>query len=317
MCTELNYRPRLFVTGDTHGPDGHGPDGYVNRFSLASFPEQTELTKEDTVLLAGDFGAVWDWDKRFVPADCRYLRYSGEPHRSDLPFGESKTEKKCLDWLAERPFTVAAVPGNHENYDRLYGAYPLVPFAGGTARKIRPNVYYLERGQVYTLAGRTVFAFGGAPSHDISGGILHPSDYAAWDDYRQALRTLRAGYDPFRIEHVSWWKEENPGRDEMDRGIKALNQAGWTVDLVLTHEAPDLILKEMDLDSGGLSDYLGQIMRRLSYRFWICGHYHIDTEFLAKQDRVRRHEGNAAAQSCQSREYILYDRILEIPWPEQ
>lgn len=317
MRTEPNRRPRLFVTGDTHGPDGHGPDGYVNRFNLASFPEQTELTREDTVLLAGDFGAVWDWDKRYIPADCQYLRYSGEPHRPSLPFGESMAEKRWLDWLSERPFTVAAVPGNHENYDRLYGAYPLVPFAGGTARKIRPNVYFLERGQVYTIAGRTVFAFGGAPSHDIYGGILRPADYATWNDFRKALRTLQAGYNPFRIEHVSWWKEENPNEKEMERGLTALDQAGWTVDLVLTHEAPDLILKEMDFDPGELSVYLGQIMRRLSYRFWIGGHYHIDTEFLAKQDWVRRHEGDEAAQNCRSREYILYEQILEVPWPKQ
>ena len=308
MEDRTTAKPRLFVTGDTHGPEG-----YIRRFRKESFPEQKTLSREDVVLLAGDFGAVWDADKRYMPPDCQYLKYSGETHRKDLPHGESEMEKDCLDWLAEKPFTVAAVPGNHENYDRLYKAYPLVPFGGGAARKIRDNVYYLERGQVYTLAGRTVFAFGGARSHDISGGILRPSKCGNWEDFRKALQEKKAGYFPYRVEHVSWWEEEMPDQADMDRGLKTLDENGWSVDLVLTHEMPDLVVKECGFNPDGLSQYLGDIERKLSYRFWIGGHYHFNSEFNTKQKWVLAHEGEEAAKACPSLEYILYEQILEVP----
>lgn len=39
----------IFVTGDIHGE-------IYPRFSNASFPVQKELTKDDIVIVAGDFG---------------------------------------------------------------------------------------------------------------------------------------------------------------------------------------------------------------------------------------------------------------------
>ena len=32
------------------------------------------------------------------------------------------------------------------------------------------------RGQVFEIDGKSIFAFGGASSHDIAGGILEPDD---------------------------------------------------------------------------------------------------------------------------------------------
>ena len=44
----------IFITGDTHG------DFDIEKLSLKNFPEQEELTKDDYLIVAGDFGAVWD-----------------------------------------------------------------------------------------------------------------------------------------------------------------------------------------------------------------------------------------------------------------
>ena len=65
----------IYVTGDTHGE-------FKGRFNTANFPEQREMTKDDYVIICGDFGGVWDvgW--------------------------ESKNEKYWLDWLEERSFTL-------------------------------------------------------------------------------------------------------------------------------------------------------------------------------------------------------------------
>ena len=67
------------------------------------------------------------------------------------------------------------IPGNHENYDALR-KYPQEEWQGGNVRRIRPSVILLERGQIFSLAGKRFFTMGGASSHDIQDGILEPDD---------------------------------------------------------------------------------------------------------------------------------------------
>lgn len=42
----------IFITGDTHGD--------FSRLLPAAFHEQRDLTKEDYLIICGDFGGVWD-----------------------------------------------------------------------------------------------------------------------------------------------------------------------------------------------------------------------------------------------------------------
>lgn len=42
----------IFITGDTHGD--------FSRFEKSRFPEQDALTKDDVVIICGDFGGGWD-----------------------------------------------------------------------------------------------------------------------------------------------------------------------------------------------------------------------------------------------------------------
>ena len=94
----------------------------------------------------GDFGGVWHKDE------------------------ESPKEAMNLDWLESRMFTTLFVDGNHENFDRL-NAYSLETWNSGKVYRIRPSVLHLMHGQVFELEGKKIFTFGGASSHDISGGI--------------------------------------------------------------------------------------------------------------------------------------------------
>lgn len=41
----------IYVTGDIHGNP--------RRFNTDNFPEQKEMTKDDYVIILGDFGLVW------------------------------------------------------------------------------------------------------------------------------------------------------------------------------------------------------------------------------------------------------------------
>ena len=45
----------IFITGDTHGD--------IRRFNNNSFYEQKEMTKDDYVIILGDFGGLWDYKR--------------------------------------------------------------------------------------------------------------------------------------------------------------------------------------------------------------------------------------------------------------
>ena len=167
----------IYITGDCHRE--------YRRFNTQNFPEQKGMTKEDYVIVCGDFGGVWSFEK------------------------EDKEEKHLLDWLEEKPFTTLFVDGNHENFDRLYG---------GKVHKIRPSVLHLMRGQVFEICNRSIFTFGGASSHDISGGIL---EMDTSNFHREIKRLNRVGI-PYRINHWSWWAQELPSKEEMEEGRKSI-----------------------------------------------------------------------------------------------
>ena len=73
----------IYVTGDCHGN--------FRRFQPEYFPEQAGMTKNDVVIITGDFGGVW--------------------------FGDSRDDE-TLDWLERLSFTLAFVCGNHKTMTR-------------------------------------------------------------------------------------------------------------------------------------------------------------------------------------------------------
>ena len=100
----------IYITGDCHAD--------FTKFDIENFPEQKEMTKDDYVIICGDFGGVWVRDE------------------------ESEKEKYLMDWLENKSFTTLFVDGNHENFDRLY-SYPVEEWKGGKIHKIRYDNYVL------------------------------------------------------------------------------------------------------------------------------------------------------------------------------
>ena len=229
----------IYITGDCHQD--------FERFNLDVFPEQKEMTKDDCVIICGDFGGVWNRNE------------------------ESSREAKLMDWLENRPFTTLFVDGNHENFDRLY-AYPVEKWHGGKVHKIRPSVIHLMRGQVFEIDGKSIFAFGGASSHDIAGGILESDDL----DFKKK-KELDRGWYPYRINHVSWWKQELPSEEEMQEGIENLAAHDNKVDFIVTHCCAS---STQNLLGGGLyktdilTEYHEKIRQNTSFKKWFFGHYH-------------------------------------------
>lgn len=237
----------IYITGDTHAD--------FTRFSTKNFPEQKEMTRDDYVIVCGDFGGIWSFGK------------------------STKEETYWMDWLYAKPFTLLFVDGNHENFDRL-NQFPVVNFYRGKAHKIRNNIYHLMRGYVFNLQGKSFFAFGGASSHDIQDGILDPNDYKSARelvaDYK--YRTLKG--EMLRINHVSWWDRELPDQTEMGRGFRELNKVNNNVDFVISHSLPQTVCGALGYTKPDtVTRYFDDLLEAgLTFGDWFSGHYHKETD---------------------------------------
>ena len=121
----------IYVTGDIHG--------YPIRFDQQSLETIClNLTKNDKLIICGDFG---------------------------LPWYNDEEELQCIEWLARMPFEILFVDGNHENFDLLY-KLSVEERYGGKVRKLHNNIFHLMRGEVYEIEDKTFFVFGGATSVD-------------------------------------------------------------------------------------------------------------------------------------------------------
>ena len=249
----------IYITGDCHGN--------FERFNNSIFPEQEEMTKDDFVIICGDFGGVWHKDV------------------------ESEQETMILDWLECKPFTTLFVCGNHENFDRLYG-YPEEEWNGGRIHRIRPSVIHLMRGQVFTLEGKRIFAFGGASSHDIDDGILELDD----PHFKKKKRELDRNWGMYRINHLSWWKEELPSEEEMEEGRRNLEAHQNSVDFIVSHccaSSTLALLSNGTYKPDILTAYFEELRQEVKFKKWFLGHFH----------------GN---MNINAEEILLYEQIIRI-----
>lgn len=239
----------VFVTGDCHA-DFH-------RFNRKRFPLQKKLTRDDTVIICGDFGGVW---------------------------ADTEEERYWLNWLSQKSFTICFVDGNHENFDRLYNEFEIVDFHGGRAHKIRDNIYHLMRGYVFNFEGKKFFAFGGASCHDIKDGILDRDDYQTDKEFKKIIKIYQWWRRMFRINHISWWKEELPSQEEMNFGLKTLSERGYKVDYVITHCLPQEVCSMLGFrEPDTITLFFNTLLRNgLKFTKWYCGHYHLNTQIMGK-----------------------------------
>lgn len=236
----------IYITGDTHSD--------FSRFKENKFPIQTEMTKDDYVIICGDFGGVWTFEE------------------------ESSREKEILDWLNNKNFTTLFVDGNHENFNRLYN-YSVEEWHGGKIHKIRDSVLHLMRGEVFDIDNKKIFAFGGASSHDIQDGILDL-------DEEEKIYQMRKRGAYFRIRDFSWWDLELPTEEEIQNGIKKLEKANYKVDYIISHCCPTNIQTFINpsFKKDILTDYLQEISEKCEFKKWYFGHYHeyrqVNTQYV-------------------------------------
>lgn len=176
------------------------------------------------------------------------LNYYG--NERDLPHKRS---------AARVPLTLFCVRGNHDRRPETLPDLHSVRRFGGKAyqEKDFPNILYASDGEIYILESKTVLVIGGAYSIDKDWRLSH-------------------GYN--------WFADEQTTPEEKHQIENRLQQLGWTVDTVLTHTCP-LRFEPVEaffasVDQSGVDKsmerWLDSLERRLCYRQWFCGHFHID-----------------------------------------
>lgn len=232
---------RIFVTGDTHGLHD------FSKLSKTNFKERNELTKDDYLIIAGDFGGVWN--------GIIDIREVEKENNCDINWQKSPLvdmDNHTLKQYQELPCTVLFVDGNHENFNAL-NKYEVKEWNGGKVHFIRDDIIHLMRGQVFEIAGKKFFTMGGANSID----------------------------KMYRKKDVSWWEEEMPTMEECYAASETLDKHNWEVDYVITHAAPDNILYQISptFQHDLITNYLFSIDKSLKFKHWYFGHYHIDEDF--------------------------------------
>ena len=195
-----------------------------------------------------DLQKIRDWENG-KPGD--YLIIAGD---FGYPWDFSEPENDDIKWLETRPYRILFVDGNHERYD-YWRDRPTEEWNGGLVQRLRPHspIMRLMRGEIYTIEGSTVFTMGGATSTD----------------------------KQWRHVGEDWWPCELPSEENFEQAREKLDEVGWSVDYVVTHTCATGFLEPTMGRSGDpdrLTDFFQELEKRLEYKHWYYGHFHIDRD---------------------------------------
>ncbi len=222
----------IHITGDIHG-------AIFERFNPEAMPGEDTWGPDDKLIVLGDFGAI------FYPKTDKFDR-------------ERQLEKKKLEYLESKPYEILFIDGNHENFDRLFNETVEEDRYGEKVRRAGKNVFWLQRGRIYAIEGKTFFCMGGAYSVD-----------KAW-----------------RQEGISWWPQEVPTEEECQAAKDNLISSYRRVDYILTHTCPQIFIQLMGYSADHhdlqLTGFLNWVWYEIDFRHWYFGHWHMDRELHPK-----------------------------------
>ena len=229
----------IYITGDTHNTIDMSNLSTKNmKFCCKKF--NADYHNITTAIVLGDFGLPWS----ACPVDERGI------HPKD------KTDRYLLKWYNSKPFKVLAVMGNHENYDMIE-KLPEIEMFGSKVLKVSKNIFYLKRGEVYTIEGNKFLVLGGARSQDKA----------------------------YRIPHESWWPQEELSEEEKRNCFIRIKESGGSFDYVLSHNGTSqgiACLESMEeVQKDSTVSFNDEVACAVTYRKWFFGHWHIDMDDAA------------------------------------
>ena len=231
--------PKFYITGDKHRDFRE-----VKRFCRVK-----NTQRQDVLIVLGDAG----------------LNYYGD-YRDD----KLKKEVSSLN------ITVFCVHGNKENRPENVGTYGIRSFCGGTVyyEPRYPNIYFAIDGEIYTFEKKKYMVIGGG--HSV--------------DKMLCLEEKR----PF-------WQDEMPDEATKEKVEHRIDVANNSIYGMMTHTCPidylpteafvsarqkmrkrrKRLLLGLDRDfcpdiDRSTEEWLGKLERKLDYKVWYCGHYHVD-----------------------------------------
>ena len=214
----------MILTGDLHSNQEE-----LQFLRPGYLKEKYGSKAENTIIvILGDGGFLWHEDP--------YSDFNGE------------LISTLNEWLKELNSVCIVVPGNHENYKRIY-SLPKVHLKEknfeGDFREISQRIKYTERYGEYIFEGKFVLVLGGARSLD--------------KIYRH---------------EGEWFPDETFSSEEKDRIISLIKDNEY--DYVLAHTCPDYIVRQIFetryRDSN--SEFFDKVMNFISPKTWYFGHLH-------------------------------------------
>ena len=242
----------IYIRGDIHGDA-------IAAFSFKRHPGLRELTKDDIVIVLGDFG---------LPFGIRRKGY------------DPKEDRYHIQFLRGKPWTTIAIAGNHDDRCAI-SDMPVVERWGGQVRQFTfegisyNNVYYVDSPQILDIQGEHILMIPGAESHDIQDGILDPED-PNYLHMRKKLVTNNKYY--FRIKNWDWWEDEAVN---VFAAKQLLKDNSDHFNLILSHDYPGLVSYHVAptgfrLKATKGEEYLEELRTTLDFDAWFFGHLHYD-----------------------------------------
>lgn len=191
------------------------------------------LESEETYCLQlGDFGFVFNYN------DWKYNKFLNHFER---------------DYPDKIIFTVL---GNHENYDSI-NHFPTKEMFGAQCRKIRENIFAIERGEVLSIEGLNILCIGGADSTD-----------KAWRVEVESSTGKRC-----------WWPQERIQDKDVENATK--NIFSKNIDMVCSHAMPQFFMDKCFVNPFSSPSefslekiYCDAEMNGVHIPLWLGGHIH-------------------------------------------
>lgn len=164
--------------------------------------------------------------------------------------------------------TIIMVDGNHDDLMFIKSA----PLEEDGYRLLMPNIYYIERGTVFSIGDAIFLGVGGAYT-------IHRNNTQMYLEYNQ---------EPY-IKYRDWLDEETISDEEFNLSLLA-----GKVDVVITHDAPiqdkvpfikdSFISEEDSLKSFEHSQKIGKIMMATQPNYLFHSHYDVFYEYTYIHD---------------------------------